>query len=133
MVAQEREALWTFERFEKGQRFGTVELVMDDQRRGNWRRVFGETSQRLPKGMMVTAMMEAYIHAIQPRPDGNVHASQELTFNETTATWGDTLSITVSCAGKEEKKGRYWVQFAIEAKAAGKTVMTGTIRSIWAA
>lgn len=132
MIERGCEALWTFERFEKGQSFGTVEIVMDDERRKNWKRVFGETSQQLPRGMMVTAMMEAYIRAIQPRPDGNVHASQELIFADATAAWGDALAITVSCADKEEKKGRFWVRFGIEAKAAGKTVMTGTIRSIWA-
>ncbi|WP_158969741.1 hypothetical protein [Chachezhania sediminis] len=125
--------VWTFARFEAGQDFGTVEVEMDAERHASWERIFGPTGDRLPRGMLVTAMMEAYIRAIQPRPDGNIHASQELDFREGAVVWGDTVAIEVNCAGKEERNGRFWVRFGIVARTAGRVIMTGTIRSIWAA
>lgn len=124
---------WTYDRFEPGQVFGTLDIPTSGEKRGQWAAVFGDSGDRLPRGMMVTAMMEAYIAAIQPRPDGNVHVSQELSYTDLSVTWGETLSVTVSCADKEVKKGRYWVRFGIEAQVGGKTAMTGVIRSIWAA
>ncbi len=125
--------IWTFERFEPGQEFGAVDIPMDEARRANWVRVFGPSEGRLPRGMLVTAMMEAYIAAIQPRPDGNVHASQALSFRPVPVKWGDCVSVTVTCADKEIRKGRNWVRFGITARRGGEVVMTGTIRSIWAA
>jgi len=125
--------LWTYERFQPGHVFGVIPIQTDAGKRADWGRVFGPTSDRLPRGMLVTAMMEAYIRAIQPRPDGNVHASQELAFTEAQANWGDTVLVTVSLVAKEERKGRYWVRFGIEAHVGDAQVMTGTIRSIWAA
>lgn len=131
---QEIPDTWTFERFQPGQHFGTIDLAMDTPKRAMWSDVFGESpGDTLPRGMMVTAMMEAYIRAIQPRPDGNIHASQELAFSGRPARWGDVLRVAVSCADKEAKKGRLWVRFGIETTVRGDTVMTGTIRAIWAA
>ena len=132
-MQSEKEKLWTYDRFEVGKVFSTIDLVMDEDRRSKWVNVFGATSDRLPRGMMMTAMMEAYILAIQPRPDGNVHASQELKFTGEAAQWGDRLSITVMIADKEIRKERNWVRFGVTAKVGRNTVMTGTIRSIWAA
>lgn len=125
--------MWTFDRFEPGQVFGTVEIATSGEKRAQWAAVFGAGGDRLPRGMMVTAMMEAYVAAIQPRPDGNVHVSQELTYTDLPVHWGDTLSVTVSCADKEEKKGRFWVRFGIDATVGGQTALTGVIRAIWAA
>lgn len=126
--------LWTFERFEPGQTFATVSIPMDEAKKSEWVTLFGPAvSARLPGGMIVAAMMEAYIRAIQPRPKGNVHASQALTFTGAPAHWNDTLAVTVSCSDKEERKGRKWVSFGIKASAGGQVIMTGTIRSIWAA
>ncbi|QFT61041.1 hypothetical protein FIU94_19585 (plasmid) [Sulfitobacter sp. THAF37] len=132
-MPEENDKLWTFDRFAPGQDFGTIDIQMDEGRRTNWARVFGPSTGRLPRGMLVTAMMEAYIAAIQPRPDGNVHASQQLSFRPSSAQWGDRVSVTVSCADKEVRKGRNWVRFGITARSGGEVVMTGTIRSIWAA
>ena len=127
-------ALWTFDRFESGQTFGTVNIAMDEAKKAEWVTLFGPSdSSRLPGGMIVAAMMEAYIRAIQPRPNGNVHTSQALSFTGAPARWNDILAISVSCRDKEERKGRKWVSFGVEASANGQVIMTGTIRSIWAA
>jgi hypothetical protein len=127
------ETLWTFDRFAPGQPFGTVEIHTGGAVRARWEAVFGPAPDRLPRGMLVTAMMEAYIRAIQPRPDGNVHASQELAFAGPRPDWGNVVAVDVFVRDKEQKKGRNWVRFGIVARVGKRTVMTGTIRAIWAA
>ncbi len=127
------EDMWTYERFEPGQVFGVVEIPLDAAKRAHWQEIFGACSdETLPRGMLVAAMMEAYIRAIQPRPKGNVHAAQTLHFTGHRPRWDDTIAIAVSCLSKEEKKGRFWVDFGIQASAGDNTVLSGTIRSIWA-
>jgi hypothetical protein len=129
----EDQPLWTFDRFEPGQIFGTIDVIMDSEKRAGWVAIYGPTnSALLPRGMAVAAMMESYIRAIQPRPSGNVHASQILKFSEFRPQWGTTLSTKVSCAAKEVKKGRFWVDFGILVTADTSEVLSGTIRSIWA-
>ncbi len=128
------EPLWTFERFEPGQVFGEIAIEMDSGKRERWQRIYGASpDNRLPSGMLVAAMMEAYIRAIQPRPKGNVHASQMLDFKPVALEWGQTVAVRISCRSKQERKGRYWVDFGAVASSASVEVMSGTIRSIWAA
>lgn len=125
--------MWTYGRFEPGQVFGVVDIPLDAEKRACWQAIFGESPDgTLPRGMLVAAMMEAYIRAIQPRPKGNVHAAQTLDFTGHRPRWDDTISIEVSCLSKEDKKGRFWVDFGIQASARDKVVLSGTIRSIWA-
>lgn len=127
------EDMWTYERFEPGQVFGVVEIPLDAAKRAHWQEIFGECrDETLPRGMLVAAMMEAYIRAIQPRPKGNVHAAQVLDFTGHRPRWDDTISIAVSCLSKEDKKGRFWIDFGIQASSGDKMVLSGTIRSIWA-
>ena len=127
------EDIWTYRRFEPGQTFGVVEIKMDPIKHANWQDIFGPSPEEtLPRGMLVAAMMEAYIRAIQPRPKGNIHAAQTLDFTDHKPRWGETISIAVSCQAKEEKKGRFWVDFGIRAAVEENRVLSGTIRSIWA-
>ncbi|RRH76189.1 hypothetical protein [Falsigemmobacter faecalis] len=125
--------LWTFERFEPGHIFGTLNVITDEARRRSWEAIYGPCpGDSLPEGVIVAAMMEAYVRAIQPRPDGNVHASQELSFSGQRVEWGALLQLTVSCAGKELKNGRRWVDFDVAASARDLSLLRGRIRSIWA-
>lgn len=103
-MPEENDKLWTFDRFAPGQDFGTIDIQMDEGRRTNWARVFGPSTGRLPRGMLVTAMMEAYIAAIQPRPDGNVHASQQLSFRPSSAQWG--IASRSPCPARTRRSGR---------------------------
>lgn len=131
---KEAAALWTYARFEPGYVFGTIKVYTGPDRRASWESIYGGTHNPiLPEGVLVAAMMEAYIKAIQPRPDGNVHAAQKLSFSGQTAEWGDVLQMTVSCAGKELKNDRRWVDFAVEGRGRGNILLQGQIRSIWAA
>ncbi|MCO5072261.1 MAG: hypothetical protein M9944_13745 [Rhizobiaceae bacterium] len=126
--------MWTFDRFSPGLAFGEIAVPMDGARRARWETIFGAVEgDGLPRGMLVAGMMEAYIRAIQPRPNGNVHAAQSLGSLSKELRWGDTVVFSVSCAAKQEKKGRYWVDFKVEGRCVDSVVLDGTIRSIWAA
>ena len=126
--------LWTFDRFAAGQDFGTIDVPIDTARIGGWQAVYGPiTGPKAPDGLIVAGMMEAYILAIQPRPNGNVHAAQKLSFTGAQAAVGDVVSYRVGIAHTEEKKGRFWVTFSIEAAQGGTPLMHGELVSIWAA
>lgn len=128
-----KEPLWTFDRFESGHVFGTIDLVADAEKCAHWTKIYGaQKNDTLPRGMIVVAMMECFIRAIQPRPSGNIHAGQELVFTDFRPRWGATLSTTISCAHKQEKKGRFWVEFGIVVSSGGTEVLSGTNRLIWA-
>ncbi|GAA6148014.1 hypothetical protein NBRC116586_10760 [Pseudooceanicola nitratireducens] len=125
--------IWTYDRFEPGQSFGEVTIPLDTERTDGWAAIYGPpTGPDAPDGMIVAGMMEAYIRAIQPRPKGNVHASQTLAFTGATVPLGAKVTYHVSVRDKALKKGRNWVTFSLRAEAAGQKLMTGEILSIWA-
>lgn len=128
------EELWTFERFHAGQGFGAIEVTLDAQRVAGWEAVYGPIKGSVaPDGLIVAGMMEAYLLAIQPRPNGNVHASQKLAFTGEQAALDDTITYCVKIAKAEQKKGRFWVSFLISATLDGRALMQGELVSIWAA
>lgn len=100
-----KQPLWSFERFESGVSFGSVEVPLDERRIKLWQEIYGELADEIiPEGLLVAAMMEAYIKAIQPRPKGNIHAAQKITFTNIKPLRGDTLSVVLTCVHKEIKK-----------------------------
>lgn len=126
--------MWTFDRLSPGAGFGPVAVPLDSERVQGWEGVYGPiTGDVVPDGLIVAGMMEAYIRAIQPRPKGNVHAGQTLTFTGAQARLGDTVSYSVTVLSKEQKKSRNWIVFAIEASTDGKPLMRGEVTAIWAA
>ncbi|MGH1331740.1 MAG: hypothetical protein ACRBBK_12725 [Paracoccaceae bacterium] len=134
MTQAKADELWTFERFFPGQDFGAIDVNLDARRVAGWEAVYGPIEGRYaPDGLIVAGMMEAYLLAIQPRPNGNVHAAQKLAFTGVRAALGDTLTYRVEIAKAEQKKGRFWVTFSIQAAHADKELMQGELVSIWAA
>lgn len=131
--AQSDLPVWVFDDFSPGQPLGHLAITLDDTRFDNWAAIYGErpASERVPSGMLVAAMMEAYLNAIQPRPPGNIHASQKLVFHRP-ACAGDRLEAQVSCLSKERRKERGWVTFGVVLRADGHDVLNGEIRTIWA-
>ena len=131
------DAAWTFADFEPGARLGTIGLALDDSRRALWDEIYGASvgraSKAVPRGLYVALMMDAYVGIIQPRPPGNVHAAQTLSFPGAEAAWGDLLRFDFTVGGKEIKRERRWVTFEVTARTDTDVVMTGEIRSIWAA
>jgi len=128
---------WTFADFEPGAPLGVIVLAADAERRALWDQVYGKSvgpaGTHVPQGLIVALMMDAYVKVIQPRPPGNVHAMQSLSFTGQRAAWGDTLHFDFSVGGKEMKRERRWVTFRVAARTETDAVMSGEIRAIWAA
>jgi acyl dehydratase len=133
MTEASSSAVWTFDDFRPASVLGRLSIVLDAPRIANWAAIYGSPAspERLPSGMLVAAMMEAYLRAIQPRPPGNIHASQKLTFTGT-AKAGDELRAEVACVAKELRKERRWVTFGVTLHSGANDVLSGEIRTIWA-
>lgn len=131
------DAVWTFADFEPGSPLGTIALALDAGRRSSWDQVYGDSvgpaGSVVPQGLTVALMMDAYVKVIQPRPPGNVHAMQTLSFTRRNPAWGDLLQFDFSVGGKELKRERRWITFLVSARTGSELVMTGEIRAIWAA
>lgn len=125
--------VWVYDDFNPGQPLGNCAITLDDARLDNWTAIYGErpASENVPAGVLVAAMMEAYLNSIQPRPPGNIHASQKLVFGRS-AKAGDKLEAEVSCLSKERRKERGWVTFGVVLSVEGQDVLNGEIRTIWA-
>jgi acyl dehydratase len=133
MTTASSSAVWTFDDFRPGSVLGRLSIVLDAQRIANWTGIYGSpaTPERLPSGMLVAAMMEAYLRAIQPRPPGNIHASQRLKFTGAVNP-GDELRAEVACVAKELRRERRWVTFGVTLHSGSQDVLSGEISAIWA-
>ncbi|MBW3098176.1 hypothetical protein [Pseudohoeflea coraliihabitans] len=128
-----QDEVWTFERFSPGLAFGETTIRLDRARLERWQAIYGKAGEdSVPRGLLVTAMMEAYLDLIQPRPPGNIHASQKLTFGPRAARLNEPLALHVTCGDKTTRKGRGWVTFEVTVKAGEDMLLRGEIRTIWA-
>lgn len=126
-------AIWTYDDFLPGSVLGRLVIALDVQRIAHWAAIYGApaTPGQLPAGLLVAAMMEAYLRAIQPRPPGNIHASQTLRFRGT-ARPGDEIAAEVTCVAKELRRERRWVTFGVNLRSRADDVLSGEICTIWA-
>lgn len=133
MVDMPSRPVWVFDDFRPGSALGHLAIPLDAMRLAHWAAIYGEpaVAGRVPSGMLVAAMMEAYLTAIQPRPPGNIHASQKLTFGAPAAP-GDRLDAEVTCLWKEVRRERRWVAFGVTLRSGDRDVLSGEIRTIWA-
>ena len=125
-------SVWTFDDFEPGAPVGEATVALDARRLDLWERLHGP-AEGVPSGVILAAMMEAYVAAIQPRPKGNVHAGQTLAFTRRRPAPGATLCFAFACRDKALKRERRWIWFDFEAGDEGGPVATGAITAIWAA
>ena len=132
-VPAARAEIWKFDDFEVGADLGTVEVTLDAHRLELWRQIYGEDGAAVPPGLLVAAMMEGYIKAIQPRPPGNIHAGQTLAFTSHAVKPGARIALTISCLAKALVRERRRITCAVRAFDDGALVMSGEIQSIWAA
>lgn len=127
---------WTFADFPVGEPMAEVAIELSEARAATWASLYGGApklaGEPAPRGLAVAAMMEAYIRAIQPRPPGNVHAGQTLTFFGKPKV-GATLTARFTVVAKELKKERRWLTLGVEMFDGGEKVLSGEILSIWAA
>ncbi|MGE3992626.1 MaoC family dehydratase [Pseudorhodoplanes sp.] len=124
--------IWAFDDFRPGSKFEEVSISLDAERIAGWTAIYGhpQVSDRIPSGMLVAAMMEAYLTAIQPRPPGNIHASQKLSFSNA-AKPGDQLGAEVSCVEKTLHKERRWITFGVTLRNRSLIILRGEIHTIW--
>ncbi|MGG7567075.1 hypothetical protein ACQ5SO_13050 [Rhodovulum sp. DZ06] len=124
--------VWTWADFEPGLALNTVSVTLDRAKLDLWEEVYGPgPSYGLPRGLLVSAMVEAFIKSGQPRPAGNIHASQELAFEGPAPKLGDVLTVKAACAGKEIRKDRKWVTIRTEGRIDGEIVCRGDFLIIW--
>ncbi|RBP09880.1 acyl dehydratase [Roseiarcus fermentans] len=134
MRAMSSSAVWTFDDFQPGLVLGRPAIALDALRLAHWTAIYGSSSatpDRLPSGLLVAAMMESYLRAVQPRPPGNIHARQGLKFSGT-AKPGEELRAEVACIGKELSRERRWVTFGVTLRCGIQNVLSGEIQTIWA-
>jgi acyl dehydratase len=124
--------VWVFDDFHSGQQLGRLSIALDDEHLAHWAAIYGAPpdAECVPSGVLVAAMMEAYVKGIQPRPPGNIHAGQKLTFGKPVRV-GDQLDAQVTCLWKERRKDRNWIGFGVTLRADGRDALNGEIRSIW--
>lgn len=135
-AADTQGVVWTFDDFEPGAALGTVEVAVDARRQELWTQIYGTGGSgqgEVPPGLLVAAMMEAYLKVIERRPPGNVHAGQTLAFTGHRVAPGARLSFAFSCKDKVLKRERRWVTFAVRAHDGEHLALSGEISSIWAA
>jgi len=126
--------VWSFDNFAVAQVLGEISVDLDEGRIDLWERIFGDVDRGLPlpRGLVVSALVEGFIRSGQPRPKGNVHASQTLSFTDAVVRAGDTISVSATVVDKELRKGRKWVTFRLTANVAGAQLCSGDFQVIWA-
>lgn len=133
-----RDTPWTYDDFRPSAEIGSAEVVIDAQRIGLWNRIYAPAGGAapadgpVPPGLVVAAMMEGFIRAIQPRPPGNIHAGQTLAFAGAEVRAGARLTVTFTCKAREIRRERRWVTFGVSIRDGGRLVAEGEIAAIWA-
>lgn len=125
---------WRFAEFSPGQSLTTVEVTLGPEHLQGWRSIFGvePDPERLPRGLVVSALVEGFIKCVQPRPKGNIHASQMLEFTQCVPRLGDIVKVKATVGDTETRRGRNWVTFSLTATANGALLCTGDFAVIWA-
>lgn len=84
----------------------------------------------MPSGLTSVVVFRAYHEIVTPRPPGNIHGAQRCTVHRLPLR-GETLTTTVQCESKEEKKGRKFVYLKFETCGEdGKAAFTSDMTSI---
>lgn len=125
---------WLFADFVPGTEIGIHDALYDEALAAGWRKIF-PTSQpdgAEGAGIAVALMMRSYL-AVTPRPPGNIHARQRLRL-ESLPRLGEMVHTVVSCADKEIRRGRRYVEFAVRGVGVrGRLLFEGQLTLVWAA
>lgn len=138
MSNTETASLILFDDFEPGVSLGQCTLAYDETLARQWRYIFGNSQpatgqQAEAASAAVILMMRAFLTVVSPRPPGNIHARQSLSFAALPKV-GDDLLIRLECQGKEIKRDRRYVELIARGYAPdGSTLFQGMLTLIWAA
>lgn len=134
-----RTATILFDDFQPGVLMGERVEVYDAQQARRWQAIFGSQPEDGADGaaqsasMAVVNMMRAYLHAVTPRPPGNVHAKQRLRVRNLPEC-GESIRVTVHCAHKEIRRERRYVDLNVHGTGKkDRALFDGVISLIWAA
>jgi len=126
----------SFDTFQPGQVVGSVTIPVGAAEHSQWDSLFPDTvhyHRSLAPGLVISIMMRGYIHILGERPQGNVHASQELEWFMA-APGDEPLVVTLKCVKKENKDGRRWLWLENSVSTGGgKMCLKGMMRMLWAA
>jgi len=125
----------TFEQFQPGESFGSLTYTLDKDVFDSWTALYPHdpATDTMPHGMTAPVFMRAYAELVQPRPPGNVHGAQRFEVSRLPRL-GETLTTTVTCAGKELKGSRRWVTLeGITTGEGGALAFRSVMTILWAA
>lgn len=126
-----------FDDFMPGTRMGETLLVYQSGLADQWEQIFGAPSgdaDRAAEGASIATvmMMRAYMAVVTPRPPGNVHARQQIVLDGVPRL-NETVRTQVSCAAKEIRRDRRYVELQVNATGdGGRAIYRGRMTLIWA-
>jgi hypothetical protein len=127
-----------FADFQPGAALGTHTESYTPELARAWQRIFvspDESGGGAAEGasMAVVLAMRAFLTVVAPRPPGNVHARQQFTLARLPRA-GEQVRTVIACAGKEIKRGRFYVDLQVQGTGdGGRDLFGGRMSLIWAA
>lgn len=128
-----------FEDFVPGVLMGEHVEMYDARQARRWQAIFGDQPGQGANGgpegasMATVNMMRAFLHVVAPRPPGNVHARQQLRMHGVPQA-GESMRISVTCAGKEIRRERRYVELEVSGTGkGGRRLFDGRLSLVWAA
>ncbi len=126
--------VFTYDHYEPGKSYGSVEFTFDDGMLHKWRRVYPADGEgeggAMPGGMLAMIVLDAVLKLNAPRPPGGVHAGQTFEVRRFPRL-GERLSTEVTCLDKEIRKGRRFVRVHTRTTApSGEILFSGVMTTI---
>ncbi|MBW2622537.1 MAG: MaoC family dehydratase [Deltaproteobacteria bacterium] len=125
----------TFDAFSVGKLMGSRNYTIDQAAFERWISLYPQDEAHhpiTPPGIVLAAVMRAYMSILSPRPEGNIHAGQEMEMFKLPRI-GDTVSTEITVGNKEIRKGRRWVHLdTVSRDKDGGLVCLGKNTTIWA-
>lgn len=124
-----------YEDFVVGQEMGECVLTYDETFVQGWQQIFGQAASPRAQAASVSLMlmMRAFLTIVSPRPPGNIHARQSLSFSSLPVL-GDQLTVSAACLSRTLRKERRYVELSVKAlNQRGQPVFAGVLTLIWAA
>lgn len=125
----------TFDRLEPGRVYGQHAETIGQRLVDQWTALYPwdqPQGDMAPSGITNMVAMRTYLLSLHPRPPGNVHASIRI-HGARPLRIGSRVSSEVSCSGKEEKRGRRFVDFRVRGvDDQDQQVIDMELRLIWA-
>lgn len=126
-----------FDDFKPGTIMGETRLVYQPELASRWEQIFGvpsDDSERAGEGASIATvmMMRAYMSVVTPRPPGNMHGRQNIVLDGVPRL-NETVRTEVSCAAKEIRRDRRYVELQVDATGdGGRSIYRGRMTLIWA-